>query len=62
MSKASDAKKFFVENAGMFDLKSEPEKYNFYNGLALLADAIDNIKSEVFEVKMDTERIIKGLK
>ncbi|MCC7013395.1 MAG: hypothetical protein IT454_12595 [Planctomycetes bacterium] len=49
MTNANVAKKCFAENIRLFaHSETEPEKYNLYNGLAALADAMASI-----QVKLD---------
>ena len=45
---ASFAAKCFTENLDRFaNSKTEPEKFNLYNGLRALAEAIANLEQEV---------------
>ena len=49
MQKTQVALKFFYENVRLFgDPKTNPEKFNLYNGLAALAEAIAHLESEIY--------------
>lgn len=48
----NSARKQFSENARLFgDSKKQPEKFNFYNGLANLASGLSNLQSDIKEIK-----------
>jgi hypothetical protein len=52
LSPIDTAKKCFAENLRDFgDLNAAPEKYNFYNGLANLAIAIEQMQTEITQIK-----------
>ncbi|MEK7073131.1 MAG: hypothetical protein AAB974_01705 [Patescibacteria group bacterium] len=49
---AYDAQKCFEENRRDFgNAQTQPEKYNLYNGLANLAQAVATIQRELDEIK-----------
>lgn len=49
---AKDAKKSFVTNFRLLGgADSEPEKYNLYKGLIALAEAVENIESDIKDIK-----------
>lgn len=51
MTSPQIAKKCFVENIRLFaNAQTEPEKFNLYNGLAALADALADIQQQVAEI------------
>ncbi|MBU6500893.1 MAG: hypothetical protein KGJ89_02105 [Patescibacteria group bacterium] len=48
----NNAKKQFAENAGIFgNPNTEPENYNFYNGLTNLASGLEQLEYEMAEIK-----------
>ena len=52
MSKATDAKSCFIENRNLFgNAKSQPENFNLYNGLALLAEAVEKLQNDIDAAK-----------
>lgn len=58
MSKSTYAKNCFIENREMFgDKHSQPEKFNLYNGLALLAEVIEELENDVKNIKVTVQRL-----
>ncbi len=58
MSHTHAAKKCFNENIQLFsNPESEPEKYNLYNGLLNLTQAVEDLQSQVRKIEQDIERI-----
>lgn len=50
--KAREAKRCFEENLRLFaDPKTEPEKFNLYKGLVLLAEAVAIIESKASDIQ-----------
>ena len=46
------AQKQFKENASLFgNPRTDPEKYNLYNGLTNIADGLNSLEGELQEVK-----------
>jgi hypothetical protein len=46
------AKKQFAENIQLFgNPNSQPEKFNLYGGLSNLAEALQNIENDLYEIK-----------
>ena len=61
MSDAQNALKCFQENLRLFaDARTEPEKFNLYNGLANVAIALGNLQSEVHQLKQEVQRLRDG--
>jgi len=57
MSKASSAKTCFIENREHFgSVHTQQEKYNLYNGLALLAEAVEELEHEIRVIKSSLPR------
>lgn len=55
------AKKQFKENVELFgDPQSNPEKYNLYNGLANLADGLENLEQQLAYIRAMLESLRKG--
>lgn len=55
---ASDAQKCFLENRDLFgNSKTQPEKYNLYNGLANLADAVIALERKIKNIEDDVHKI-----
>jgi len=51
MSNPQVAKTCSAENVRLFaNARTEPEKFNLYNGLAALADAIADLQAQVAEI------------
>ncbi len=51
------AKACFKENLRLFgDSKSQPEKFNLYNGLVNLTTAIEDIKNQVDRIESQLRR------
>jgi hypothetical protein len=58
-----DASKCFIENRNLFgNAESEPEKYNLYNGLAILAEAIEGMERTLRGLEQDVEQIKRRIK
>lgn len=59
------AKKCFKENLRLFgNSKTQPEKFNLYNGLTHLADEIGDLKKEIDKLQKELKRArqdIQGL-
>lgn len=47
----NDAKRFFIDNKNLFGNPTEAEKFNLYNGLAALAEAIERIEYDLQQIK-----------
>lgn len=61
MTNADTARKCFQENLDRFGpARSEPEKYNLYNGLARLAEAIASIEAQVQDLAHRIRKIERG--
>lgn len=55
----SGAKKCFHENLQHFgDARTQPEKFNLYNGLYQLSDAIDDLERKIKEI----DRILRQIR
>jgi hypothetical protein len=60
---AYDAKKCFLENRNLFgNAQSEPEKYNLYNGLANLAEAIEEMDRKLNNLAHDVEQVKRSIR
>ncbi len=58
MTKSSTAQRCFEENLKFFsNAKSEPEKYNLYKGLAMLAQAIQDMENDIRIIKRIMPRL-----
>ena len=57
MSNISVAKQCFVENCKKFDPSSNPEKFNLYKGLALLAESIEVMEIEIQRIKVSIHHL-----
>lgn len=58
MTPADTAKRCFEENLQLFaPSRTQPEKYNLYHGLALLAETLSKLESEI----RDLSRRIRNL-
>lgn len=59
MSKAINAVKCFDDNRLRLspNPQQDPEKYNLYNGLAALAEAIEAIEAQILELRKSVQRI-----
>jgi hypothetical protein len=56
MSHAKNAQRCFDENITMFgNANSQPEKYNLYNGLRNLAQAVGDMQSEIHRLKQEVD-------
>jgi hypothetical protein len=48
------AKKCFVENTSLFgNAQVEPEKFNLYNGLSNMAEALKKLEQEVHQLRRE---------
>lgn len=58
MSDTYTAKKCFAENLQLFaDPQSQPEKYNLYNGLYCVAQAIERREAEIRALAYEVDQI-----
>ena len=58
MSGANNAFNCFHENLQLFgNAHASPEKYNLYNGLANLAEAIKELQSEVQQLRQEVHSL-----
>ena len=61
MSSSQNALKCFNENIRLFgDARTEPEKFNLYNGLANLALAIKEMQTEIASLRQEVNRLRSG--
>ena len=61
MSDPQNALKCFQENLRLFaDARTEPEKFNLYNGLANLASTLGSLQSEVHQLREEIQRLRAG--
>jgi hypothetical protein len=52
------AKKCFTENRDLFgDSVTQPEKFNLYNGLRSLAEAVEQIQQELKTIRQELQQI-----
>ena len=57
------ARNCFQENLQLFgDAHSEPEKYNLYNGLAALAEALADLEGQVLLVHEELNEVSAALR
>jgi hypothetical protein len=58
MSDSQNAFNCFQENLRLFgDSRKEPEKFNLYNGLSNLANAIGKMQSEIDQLKQEIHKL-----
>lgn len=58
MSGANNAFKCFHENLQLFgNAHANPEKYNLYNGLANLAEAVKELQAEVKQLRQEVHSL-----
>jgi len=58
MSSSQNALKCFEENIRLFgNARTEPEKFNLYNGLANLATAIKDMQAEIDSLRQEVIRL-----
>ena len=61
MSESQNSLKCFQENLRLFaDARTEPEKFNLYNGLANMAKALGDLQSEVHQLRQEVQRLQPG--
>jgi hypothetical protein len=61
--KIQTATNCFNENIRLFgDARSEPEKFNLYNGLSNMAQAIAQLAREVDAIKQTVDRIRRDVR
>ncbi len=54
---AERAKQCFAENRNLFsDTKTAPEKFNLYNGLASLAETVQNMQREIAQLRQEVHQ------